>query len=1380
MTNNPSLNSPTSSRHPQHQLVDSDHDDHDHDMDNENDMDNDVDPGNHSHSTGGSAPIRRKRLTQACDPCRKKKIKCDGNKPSCANCAKIEVQCTYLPSMKKRGPRQGYIELLEKRLDKMEKMLQNGPSVAIDQEPIDPPVSDGENDSNEPAFTRPNKPDSRYFGNTSAFSHYNDSEKLINLPAFCNSRQEPAKSLTKNKKPLYGIKGEVPRKDILDHLIQLFFDSVYFQLPMIHPGTFMTQYREGKVSPNLLNAICASAARFSTHPDVVTTPAFLAGEPFASNVRAALIDSIDIPTVANVQALLLLGMYEYGAARGPRAWMFGGMAIRMAHELGLNREDSSPVFYLKGDWVMRETRRRTFWGCFIMDVLASSSSGRPRMMDERDCEVLLPSEDIAWHEARPVVTEMLDGDDETDSSVESSKEEKPDINTNKTTSPRSENSHATADASEPSAKQKPNKSEGNQKSHRLSSFAYLIRILGILGKVSQYVNRPQTKKSIPPNEPGSEFSILDAALAAWLQSIPSAFKYSPSENSQMLGEKREGCLIIFMYVIYHTSVVLLHRPILAADKASFPMNPNFVETSVARCTEAASKVSEVLDFVTAQSFEPRVYVSSFFAYPVFTTATIHITNAFASDPILAAKARRNLSTHVKILQTMKSYWAMADKFFYIIRDLYSIQSKISSSAASGGIIVPQVVSHNPHGCSRNYQADGAVDALKSKEVARSRSNIEKDEEMTRQGLEGEPIVPRMVVEGKLASISSFLKSDSGLIALWRRASEMQVIDEANQQKRRVMATEEPTRTQQQITYRHQNSRELEENDLQEQRRRMDQLEIQEINQEFERQCKAKSLEEQQLLQNGSVKEQEKYGHEMLETQTAEKMFTEYDEHASLRASKLPRVTKATTSVGTAMSQSQTQKSFANSIGSEKSADVPSVSNITYRHSMLQQPEQFKQLQEQEAYILQRMLVQTDNAAAATTSSSSNINQHLMNVYSQQRQQQEALSHTMDLSQNANIQQQHQQLQQVPVSSPLAFGPSGGFSTTFPLSNSAVHQQHQPSHFQPNPQEQNQQSQQLDFFNGPKFGPPLVYGSSYSHTQSSTAQAELANSIFDFAMPLGDLNFLSSSFQMTPMMQQQQQQQNQQQSNGRSGSFGSMNNLVSDNSYNNDALSSASLSPIAQLSSSPQSQLQSVRPPSLTSDSGSSPSLTSPAPSTVSSASILVSSLDTPDLTSNSSIPQGHSSSDPLSPTTTVSTDKISPSLHSFMMSDDAFAEMQSTPDSLVRYLQLHHQQQIQQELQLQQRDMQPILNQQNSLIYDNYFQWSQLLPDSNGLVPLSLQQQHQQLQQQYHLQQQQHQPQQQQQQQKQPELQPISSMGMEMDGLLNGHGSIHTTFPSFS
>ncbi|KAI7905015.1 uncharacterized protein BX663DRAFT_307897 [Cokeromyces recurvatus] len=76
-----------------------------------------------SSNNSGNREHKRKRLTQACELCRRKKIKCDGGKPACNNCIRLKNICTYSSTNKKRGPRQGYIEILEQRLAKMEQIL---------------------------------------------------------------------------------------------------------------------------------------------------------------------------------------------------------------------------------------------------------------------------------------------------------------------------------------------------------------------------------------------------------------------------------------------------------------------------------------------------------------------------------------------------------------------------------------------------------------------------------------------------------------------------------------------------------------------------------------------------------------------------------------------------------------------------------------------------------------------------------------------------------------------------------------------------------------------------------------------------------------------------------------------------------------------------------------------------------------------------------------------------------------------------------------------------------------------------------------------------------------------------------------------------------
>ncbi|ORY04512.1 hypothetical protein K493DRAFT_205679 [Basidiobolus meristosporus CBS 931.73] len=49
---------------------------------------------------------KRRRLTQACDCCRRMKVRCDTDQPACTTCRRLNVACTFLTGNKKRGPRQ--------------------------------------------------------------------------------------------------------------------------------------------------------------------------------------------------------------------------------------------------------------------------------------------------------------------------------------------------------------------------------------------------------------------------------------------------------------------------------------------------------------------------------------------------------------------------------------------------------------------------------------------------------------------------------------------------------------------------------------------------------------------------------------------------------------------------------------------------------------------------------------------------------------------------------------------------------------------------------------------------------------------------------------------------------------------------------------------------------------------------------------------------------------------------------------------------------------------------------------------------------------------------------------------------------------------------
>ncbi|KAK6824181.1 hypothetical protein RU639_004962 [Aspergillus parasiticus] len=60
-----------------------------------------------------SHPNKRQRISRACDQCRRRKSKCDGEQPECAICRHAGRRCTYQDNGRRRGLQTGYVKSLE-------------------------------------------------------------------------------------------------------------------------------------------------------------------------------------------------------------------------------------------------------------------------------------------------------------------------------------------------------------------------------------------------------------------------------------------------------------------------------------------------------------------------------------------------------------------------------------------------------------------------------------------------------------------------------------------------------------------------------------------------------------------------------------------------------------------------------------------------------------------------------------------------------------------------------------------------------------------------------------------------------------------------------------------------------------------------------------------------------------------------------------------------------------------------------------------------------------------------------------------------------------------------------------------------------------------
>ncbi|WPG98465.1 Hypothetical protein R9X50_00125600 [Acrodontium crateriforme] len=103
--------------------------------------------GSSANASGGQGTAhmqKRRRVTRACDECRRKKIKCDGKQP-CTHCTVYSYDCTYdQPSNRRRNPAPQYVESLEHRVHRAETLLHILiPNLDLNDPGIDAAVAQG-------------------------------------------------------------------------------------------------------------------------------------------------------------------------------------------------------------------------------------------------------------------------------------------------------------------------------------------------------------------------------------------------------------------------------------------------------------------------------------------------------------------------------------------------------------------------------------------------------------------------------------------------------------------------------------------------------------------------------------------------------------------------------------------------------------------------------------------------------------------------------------------------------------------------------------------------------------------------------------------------------------------------------------------------------------------------------------------------------------------------------------------------------------------------------------------------------------------------------------------------------------------------------------
>lgn len=405
-----------------------------------------------SSSETPSVPLqKRRRVTRACDECRRKKIKCDGKQP-CTHCQVYSYDCTYdKPSNRRRNPAPQYIEALENKLSRAETLLRKFmPDVDLNDPSLDPAVqqefrmreqsrlraiaSKGKQSSSSSldaqlhsmietvgSLDLDEKGDYDFQGNSSGSVFFKRMKEHFRgllgrdyqipflprppRPTGVATLDSPRSSSGSRVAPSHTMNiYDLPPKERALALCSESLNNATCLLRIVHVPSFYKMLdglyekpadaldKEDKRGLALAYSVMALGCMYNIpEADNPGTPAYKLSVDEAikyySISRLLLQDITECRDLTSLQALLFMILFIQSISNLSTCYGFVGIALRSALRMGLHRH----LPHVKLNPIESETRRRVFYICRQMDTYVSALLGFPLLLNDEDIDQPLPT-----------------------------------------------------------------------------------------------------------------------------------------------------------------------------------------------------------------------------------------------------------------------------------------------------------------------------------------------------------------------------------------------------------------------------------------------------------------------------------------------------------------------------------------------------------------------------------------------------------------------------------------------------------------------------------------------------------------------------------------------------------------------------------------------------------------------------------------------------------------------------------------------------------------------------------------------------------------------------------------------------------------------------
>ncbi|KAG4430084.1 hypothetical protein IFR05_014429 [Cadophora sp. M221] len=385
---------------------------------------------------------KRKRIRRACDDCRGRKTKCDGEQP-CEACINYNQECTYSTDKKARYGGPLYVEELEKKIERLQyALVQFVPGINIKRvlasdhasqtlpTVIEPPISKHRTD-------RPSRSPSKdqelldtmiratgrldidgmgrcdYHGDFSGLAFLDrisdrccqllnrDTEKEISSKLFPPRGYSP--SSVEPEMPQESSRHvELPPKTVASYLTTIAIGDACSLLRFVHKPSFDKRLeriyeiepdnysREDKDFMSLLYVTLALGELYAGKPTEGDDPASSDVDKAkgAKYFRAGqvLIDAMDCHDITSLQTILCMVIYFQSLGLMHCCYSYISVAIASAFRMGLHRSLVLRFF----DPIEQEVRKRVFWVLQTMDTYVATMLGLPKNIRAEDFDQDLP------------------------------------------------------------------------------------------------------------------------------------------------------------------------------------------------------------------------------------------------------------------------------------------------------------------------------------------------------------------------------------------------------------------------------------------------------------------------------------------------------------------------------------------------------------------------------------------------------------------------------------------------------------------------------------------------------------------------------------------------------------------------------------------------------------------------------------------------------------------------------------------------------------------------------------------------------------------------------------------------------------------------------